>query len=232
MDKNSKSYKICKHLFEKGWRVNEQTGEVIKPDGTIKNVQKQKNKKMTYFCFNVKYKGESYPLKIHQFFAYYKYGNKVLEHDCIRHLDEDSLNNSLDNIVLGSHSDNAFDRKVLSRKEHAKKANSEKAIKKRKQTFKEIGHSQGEKNPNYGKVWCVEEDAVDCSNRKQIKKDKIPEGWISTTEWRKKQKVNNGVRGRHWYNNGEKSYLLFPNEAEGLVKGRLTNSSKEDSIVV
>ena len=90
MKKDSKPHRICKYLFDKGWKVDEHTGEVIKPDGTIKSVQKRKNKRMTYLCFNVKHEGQ---------------------------------------------------------------------------------------------------------------------------------------RGRHWYNDGEKSYLLFPEQAEGLIKGRLNKNS-------
>lgn len=46
----------------------------------------------------------------------------------------------------------------------------------------------GSKNPNYGKVWCVEETDTDCSKRKPFPKQSIPIGWIPTKEMKKRIK--------------------------------------------
>jgi len=53
------------------------------------------------------------------------------------------------------------------------KAKSRDAVLKRKETFKKIGHSQGEKNSQFGKIWIT-----DGFISRKIKKDSaIPDGW-------------------------------------------------------
>jgi hypothetical protein len=47
----------------------------------------------------------------------------------------------------------------------------------------------GNKNPNYGKVWCVPETAINCNGRKPFPKKSIPGGWITTNELKKKIKI-------------------------------------------
>jgi hypothetical protein len=114
--------------------------------------------------------------------------------------------------------------------EHQKKvsalANSESAMEKRKKTFAERQHQQKENNSQFGKVWCVVKDAVDLSSRKKYNKERIPEGWITTTEWTQLRKnKNSNAFGRHWYNDGEKNYYLKPEDAKiaelNLQKRRL-----------
>ena len=101
-------------------------------------------------------------------------------------------------------------------------ANTDKAKEKRKNTFKEIKHQQGEKNSQAGTKWFVEEVANDLSS---IKKFKIaPEGWITTTEWRDRRKdKTNSAYGRHWYNDGSNNFYLKENDpqVEKLTRGRL-----------
>lgn len=46
----------------------------------------------------------------------------------------------------------------------------------------------GNKNPMYGKVWCVAENDIDCSQRQPFPKQSIPNGWIPTQEMKKIQK--------------------------------------------
>lgn len=46
----------------------------------------------------------------------------------------------------------------------------------------------GNKNPMYGKVWCVLETDVNCIQRKPFLKHSIPDGWISTKEMKKRKK--------------------------------------------
>lgn len=59
------------------------------------------------------------------------------------------------------------------------------------ETKKRIGKAssireRGEGNSQYGTKWCVLEDATDLNDRKKFKE--IPEGWITTKEWRERQK--------------------------------------------
>ena len=53
------------------------------------------------------------------------------------------------------------------------KSKSETAIKKRKETYLKIEHSQGSNNSQYGTMWITNGTA----NRKIRKEDVIPEGW-------------------------------------------------------
>jgi len=106
------------------------------------------------------------------------------------------------------------------------KAKSPEAIAKKKKTFLERNHQQGEKNSQYGSKWCVEETAIDISNRKKFKE--VPVGWITTTEWkeRKKNKLKPAY-GKHWYNDGIINYYLYPTDDKikelNLEKRRLVS---------
>jgi len=100
---------------------------------------------------------------------------------------------------------------------------------KRQNTFKQIQHQQGFRNSNYGKVWCVQESATDCTNRKSFSPDNIPTGWVNIQIWREHRKDSSKANyGKKWYNDGLKNYLLFPhdNKVEYLVMGRLMNMFK------
>lgn len=107
------------------------------------------------------------------------------------------------------------------------KANSPEAIAKKKETFKEIKHSQGENNSQFGRIWI--------SNvlTKEVKRitisDDIPEGWVR------------GKKGyiptKLWVNNGVKEhYILCEKKQEyvsnGFSSGRLKSSMLRNRIVV
>jgi len=82
----------------------------------------------------------------------------------------------------------------------------------------------GENNPSYGKVWCVLSNAKDYSERKLFEADNIPDGWISTKDYREQNKdKNNNAYGRGWYNDGKKNYLLKKDDSKinNLIKGRI-----------
>jgi len=110
--------------------------------------------------------------------------------------------------------------------EFRKKASSlacgSEAVAKRKKTMAEKNHQQGAKNSQAGSKWCVEECANDLTCRK-IFRD-VPEGWITTTEWKeqRKSKTNNAY-GRHWYNDKMKNFFLKETDpmVNNLTKGRL-----------
>jgi len=66
-------------------------------------------------------------------------------------------------------------------------AQSEKAMEKRKETYKKMKFQQGENNSQYGTHWyCNEEVGID--GRKRYKNGDQPNGWITTTEYRKLKK--------------------------------------------
>jgi len=107
------------------------------------------------------------------------------------------------------------------------KANTPEANAKRKSTFEEIKHSQGEKNSQFGRIWI--------SNvlTKEVKRitiyDDIPEGWVRGKK--------GYVPTKLWVNNGVKEhYILVEKEQEyklnGFSSGRLKTSMPQNRIVV
>jgi hypothetical protein len=112
------------------------------------------------------------------------------------------------------------------RKQVAILANTPEAKEKRKKTFAKRKHQQGDKNSNYGKVWCVIETAVDCSNRKSYNPNEIPNGWITTKEFKdRNKKKNHSTTGKQWWNDGSKNYYLSSGADEiissNLKRGRI-----------
>lgn len=64
-------------------------------------------------------------IPVHRFIAYCKFGDKLFQESIlVRHLDGDVLNNSWDNLELGSQSENMMDRPKEARIAHAKRAAS------------------------------------------------------------------------------------------------------------
>ena len=112
------------------------------------------------------------------------------------------------------------------RKQVALLANTPQAKAKRRQTFAVNKHQQGEKNSNYGRVWCVKETDSDCSRRKPYKIDEIPEGWITTKEFKdRNKKKNHSTTGKQWWTDGVNNYYLNPNSSnidlEKMRRGRV-----------
>ena len=105
---------------------------------------------------------------------------------------------------------------------------TDEANNKRKETFKRKKHQQGHRNSNYGKHWYTDPEATSVADRKGQKTcrpGEQPEDWITTTEWRARKKAKNKKappRRKAWYNDGEKEYMLFPDDPKipELSKGR------------
>ena len=63
-----------------------------------------------YYSFNIKINGKSTRIKVHRLQAYQKYGDEIFNDEIVvRHLDGNSLNNSYDNIAIGTNHDNRMD---------------------------------------------------------------------------------------------------------------------------
>ena len=63
-----------------------------------------------YYYFGMRDGGKILKIYIHRLQAYQKFGNKIYNEEMeIRHLNRNSLDNSFDNIDIGSHSDNMND---------------------------------------------------------------------------------------------------------------------------
>jgi hypothetical protein len=107
------------------------------------------------------------------------------------------------------------------------KANTPEANAKRKTTFEEIKHSQGEKNSQFGRIWI--------SNvlTKEVKRitinDNIPEGWVRGKK--------GYVPTKLWVNNRvTEHYILLEKKQEyvsrGFSSGRLESSMSRNRMVV
>ena len=112
-------HELIRDLYNKGYRVSLE-GEVLNPKGQKRSLYKSKK---GYYSFTCKDHKGSLAVEVHKFAAYQLFGEEALEKGInVRHVDGCSTNNRLDNLVLGSSSDNSFDRSVEERKSHALKA--------------------------------------------------------------------------------------------------------------
>lgn len=69
-----------------------------------------KSKTNVYYIFKIRYYGKSVAIAVHRLQAYQKFGNAIFEKDTVvRHLNGNSLDNSVDNISIGTQSDNMMD---------------------------------------------------------------------------------------------------------------------------
>jgi len=100
---------VC--AYEKGYRVV--NGNVISPfSDRTRALRLHIDKSYPRYRFSIGVDGRGrYSIDVHKLLAYQKYGEKMFKEGVqVRNLDNDSLNNSEDNIVLGTMSDNMMDR--------------------------------------------------------------------------------------------------------------------------
>lgn len=91
--------------YEKGYRITED-GKVINPNG--KEVKGSINE--GYLEIGIRVDKKTQKLKVHRLQGYQKFGERIFEEGIVlRHLNSNSLDNSWDNIGIGSHSDNMND---------------------------------------------------------------------------------------------------------------------------
>ena len=81
-------------------------GNLIGPDGKIRTPTISVR---GYKQFSIRVDGKKKIVKLHRFVAYLKYGDEIYNHQCVRHMDGDPLNNAFGNIILGSQHDNLMD---------------------------------------------------------------------------------------------------------------------------
>lgn len=111
--------KVLEWVIDNGWEIDD-SGQITNPKGEIKKGS------LTYGYLKVGIKIpeldiSSYALKIHKFQAYKKYGEEIFQPGIVvRHLNGDKTDNSWENIVLGTQSDNMMDRNELDRIKHSK----------------------------------------------------------------------------------------------------------------
>ena len=107
--------------YEKGYRVSSD-GVVTSGGGKIRKLASQKRGKDERRSFTVSTPFGVYPIPVHRLVAYQKFSEAMIEPGfVVRHLDGDACNNALDNIAIGTASDNSMDRPPLARQLHAQK---------------------------------------------------------------------------------------------------------------
>lgn len=122
---------LYKAFFKEGYTVDK-TGNVYSKTGILR---KCRIGSRNYLEFSIRLQGVIKTLSVHQLQAYLKYGDKVFEKGILtRHLNGDKLDNSWDNIAIGTQSDNMYDRPEQERINHAIKASS----KRRRFTDKQV----------------------------------------------------------------------------------------------
>ena len=105
--------------YKLGYRVNEK-GDLIglkgNPVGSLSN---------GYYKFKIRIKNGYINCLTHRLQAYQKYGEDIYKKGIVcRHLNGNPLDNSIDNIAIGTQQDNAMDRNKQDRIAHAKLATS------------------------------------------------------------------------------------------------------------
>lgn len=95
--------------FNKGYKVD-LNGNVIYKEKLRKCQIKKDKSNCCYYVFNIRNKKSLITIKVHQLQAYQKYGEKIFKDDIVvRHLNGNSLDNSYNNILIGTQSDNIMD---------------------------------------------------------------------------------------------------------------------------
>ena len=93
-------------FFKRGYKIDE-LGVLYNPKGNV--VGKGLNGQ-GYPRVNIRVNGDKIYVLLHRLQAYKKFGEKIFEEGIVvRHKDGNKCNNSWDNILIGTHSDNMMD---------------------------------------------------------------------------------------------------------------------------
>lgn len=108
---DSRQKNLIIESFEKGYRIDSY-GRCYNKNNIERSLSVNSS---GYKCFTVKSKEfkNGTRLFVHRLQAYQKFGDKIFEKGIVvRHLNGDSLDNSWDNIAIGTHSDNMMDKSL------------------------------------------------------------------------------------------------------------------------
>lgn len=96
--------------YKKGYRVSD-CGSIVTYQGRERKLQVKKVSDKEYYRFTIKVDNRTINVLVHRLQAFQKYGRKTFkEKIVVRHKDDNSLNNSKENILLGTQSDNMKER--------------------------------------------------------------------------------------------------------------------------
>jgi hypothetical protein len=129
----TQSQSLIKLVYEKGYRIKD--NKCYNPKGKeIKGCIKKHP--VPYKQLSIKYNKYARPIFFHSLLAYQLYGEEYFKKGIVaRHLDGDSLNNSENNIVLGTMKDNILD--IPSKRRSSKNKKSSETRKKLQDGMKE-----------------------------------------------------------------------------------------------
>jgi len=104
--RNGKRIEVLLDAYAKGFRVSPE-GELIAPDGKPRSIQPYTG---GYPSFNYTYKGVSFHVFLHRLQAYQKFNwIMLIEGLMVRHDNNDKLDPSYDNLLMGIQLDNYHD---------------------------------------------------------------------------------------------------------------------------
>ena len=110
-----------KIAYNKGYRVSK-SGKCLNPNG--EEISRNNNGK-DYYVFSLRNNGKILKIGIHRLQAYQKFGDSIYNKGMqVRHLNGNSLDNSICNIEIGTGSQNMMDRSSEDRLKHAILASS------------------------------------------------------------------------------------------------------------
>ena len=89
----------------RGYKIDK-VGTILNPKG---NIVKGCILKSGYKSFGIRIGKKSANIYFHDYQCFFKYGYLLFMTDCVRHLDNNKLNNTFDNIEIGTWKDNNHD---------------------------------------------------------------------------------------------------------------------------
>lgn len=128
--------------IKRGFKVDFKTGDVISPSGRILKAPPNSN---GYRGFSFYFNKKTSCIKVHRIIGYFKFGEEIFKPGMmIRHLDNNKLNNTYDNLGIGTMLDNARDCPPELKSEIAKKGSA-----KRKEKIAVFVNYNGVRMPLY-----------------------------------------------------------------------------------
>jgi len=151
----TKITKCIRIAYLKGYRVTD--------DGTLLGIRGRPittilKKGYPFFALQVgtEYSKDGYyKIPAHRFAAYCFYGEEIFNHRLVRHLNANKNDYSRQNLALGNHSQNSFDRPAVERSNHAKASHTVTRIYPSKQKVCKIAYC---KYSPCGKVFDITRD--------------------------------------------------------------------------
>jgi len=129
--------KLIIEAFTLGYKISKD--RLLNPYGVL---VAQKLDDKGYYSVMLGPRGARTRIRMHRLIAFDKFGNDMFNYQCVRHKNGNQTDNSHDNLILGTHSDNRMDMPEHVRKHLGKYA----ASKNRKLSAKEVDTLRSDRN--------------------------------------------------------------------------------------